>query len=69
MSSLSHGGDHVIVQWVHAYRPLFVRYVEETALGKAREVALRLADRQDWVLVVGADTVVVMKYHCCLGCE
>ena len=35
------------------------RYVEETALGKAREVASRLESREDWVLVVGADTVVV----------
>ena len=35
------------------------RYVEETALGKAKEVAGRLADRQDWAVVIGADTVVV----------
>ncbi|CAI7996078.1 dTTP/UTP pyrophosphatase [Geodia barretti] len=36
------------------------RYVEETALGKAKEVAGRLGDRQDWAVVIGADTVVVL---------
>ena len=39
--------------------PLLHRYVEETALGKAKEVASRLAERQDWAVVIGADTVVV----------
>ena len=33
--------------------------MEETALGKAKEVAGRLGDRQDWAVVIGADTVVV----------
>ena len=42
----------------YCYIPIF-RYVEETALGKAKEVASRLADRHDWAVVIGADTVVV----------
>ena len=33
--------------------------MEETARGKAQEVAQRLREREDWVVVVGADTVVV----------
>ena len=28
------------------------------------EVASRLRDREDWVLVIGADTVVVRVSHC-----
>lgn len=40
------------------------RYAEETARGKAVEVASRLRDREDWVLVIGADTVVVRVSHC-----
>ena len=38
---------------------LMCRYVEETARGKAMEVASRLEAKQDWAVVVGADTVVV----------
>ena len=38
------------------------RYVEETALGKAKDVASRLQDRQDWAVVIGADTVVVRPH-------
>ena len=51
--------------------------MEETARGKAREVAQRLKEREDWVVVVGADTVVVrtlivtlsqrIYMHQCLG--
>jgi MAF protein len=36
------------------------RYVEETARGKAVEVAARLGEGGDWAVVVGADTVVVL---------
>ena len=35
--------------------------MEETARGKAAEVASRLGDREDWVVVIGADTVVVRQ--------
>ena len=46
-------------------------------MGKAQEVAQRLKEREDWVVVVGADTVVVrtlivtlsqrIYMHQCLG--